>query len=94
MMDFMLSLLLIAVVFVFGLVSWKIPILGIIGTIVGVVTLFDTASTGAISWGYVYNGTAVQHITTVEPSMQTLALVSIIVCFGLTLVAIANKLSE
>jgi len=92
MMDFWFTMLVMAFVILLSVASWKVPMLGLIGLIIGVVTLYPVALDGEVRWGYLYNGTAVQQLTSVEPQIQMLSIIVIFICLALTLGGIVNKL--
>jgi hypothetical protein len=80
--DFGLSIMLITSVFMLGLCSIRIVLLGMIGTIIGVITLFDLASTGQVIMGYAYNMSGetpvLEQIIETSIPLQMLALIIIL----------------
>lgn len=57
MIDFWFAIIMMVVIFGLGLISFKIPFLGMIGTIIGIITLYPLAVDGNVRWGYVYDQT-------------------------------------
>ena len=96
--DFGLVIMLITSVFVLGLCSFRIPLLGFIGALIGIITLFDIASTGEIIMGYAYNMSGetpiLEQIIETSIPLQMLSLIVIVTTIFLTIMTAINKLSE
>jgi len=95
MIDFWFAIIMMVVIFGLGLISFKIPFLGVIGVIIGIVTLYPLALDGNVRWGYAFDQTAqlVVPLTSTEVPMQYLSLIVIFVCIGLTLWGTIDKMS-
>jgi hypothetical protein len=95
MIDFWFAIIMMVVIFALGLISFKIPFLGMIGIIIGIITLYPLAVDGNVRWGYTFDQTAqvVVPLTSTEVPMQYLAIIIIFVCIGLTLWGIIDKMS-
>ena len=96
--DFGLAIMLITVVFILGLASFRMAILGIFGVIIGILTLFDLASTGSVIMGYAYNMGGeipiLEQIVETSAPLQMLSLVVIVIALGLTLGSILKVMSD
>lgn len=96
--DFGLAVMLITVVFVLGIASFRLAILGIFGLIIGVVTLFDLASTGQVIMGYAYNMSGqipvLEQIIETSIPLQMLSIIVIVITIGLTLMSILRLMKD
>lgn len=86
MLDYTTAVILFASTFILGLLSLKIPIVGIFILLIDVVSLFGLLTTGDVIMGYGYTLTNGAYVTTPIiqniPELQYIGLITIVICIG------------
>ena len=92
--DFLFTLILMLATFMLGIGSFRMVLFGLLGTIIGVITLFPIASTGNIIIGYSYFDAVATPIIEHNPILQILALMVIMITTFLTILNAIRALGE
>lgn len=93
MLEYGLTIFIMAIVFVLGITAFKIPILGLIGIIISLLTLTNTIASHTVIMGYFYNSTSGLLVTITQdmPELLYLGLVDVLwVAFG-TIMGVLNR---
>lgn len=93
MLEYGLTVFIITIVFILGIVAFKIPILGLMGIMISLLTLTNTISSHTVIMGYFYNSTSGLLVTITQdiPELLYLGLIDVLwVAFG-TLMGVLSR---